>query len=291
MTTETDGKILRRLEKWQAGPEALPVHLQLYRDLLLCQHSIGPDVTAPKRRLGAEAAIERLSVGMPLLTFDELDIDWSLLPDMFCQVVAVVARYPQVSGEFPQGLLEKPPSTSWLREAARLWFEAARLPPMETGDCGDEDLVAQLIQASLRPFLVGHGSALIGLVDQETWRRGYCPVCGGSSDIALLDKENGARWLLCSRCDAQWLFQRLQCPYCNTTKQSALSYLTDDKGAYRLYLCDCCKCYLKAIDLRQADHEVLLPLERYLMLPYDTQALSEGYTPGDRKRSLQKAPA
>ena len=35
-------------------------------------------------------------------------------------------------------------------------------------------------------------------VDQEKWRRRYCPVCGGNPDIAYLDTERGSRWLVCS---------------------------------------------------------------------------------------------
>ena len=45
----------------------------------------------------------------------------------------------------------------------------------------------------------------------------------------------------------------------------------------------------KAIDLRHADYEVLLPLERFLTLDIDIQAHRDGYSPctkvgGERKR-------
>ena len=119
------------------------------------------------------------------------------------------------------------------------------------------------------------------MVDQENWRRGFCPVCGGNPDIAFLDTERGARWLVCSRCDAEWVFQRLQCPYCGCTDQNALAYFTDDKGSYRLYVCEQCKHYLKAIDLRQAEEGVLMPLERLFTLDIDRQAQEDGYSPCD----------
>ena len=86
-------------------------------------------------------------------------------------------------------------------------------------------------------------------------------------------------WLVCSRCDAQWLFQRLECPYCGTTDQNVLAYFTNDEGLYRLYVCEQCKQYLKAIDLRQAKSEVLIPLERLLALHIDKQAQEYGYSP------------
>ena len=114
---------------------------------------------------------------------------------------------------------------------------------------------------------------------QEAWYKRYCPVCGGGPDFAFLDKErDGARWLLCSRCDAQWLFYRLVCPHCGNDDQHSLAYLTDDTGLYRLYVCEKCRRYLKTIDLRKTEAEVLLPLERILTLDLDRQAHESNYT-------------
>lgn len=114
-------------------------------------------------------------------------------------------------------------------------------------------------------------------MDQERWRRNYCPICGGHPDFAFLEKELGARWLLCSRCDTEWLFQRLQCPYCGNQTQKDLAYFTDDEGLYRLYVCEQCHKYIKAIDLRVAKSDILLPLERLFTLDMDRQAQEKGY--------------
>jgi len=75
------------------------------------------------------------------------------------------------------------------------------------------------------------------------------------------------------------LFQRLECPHCGNQDQDALDYFTNDDGRYRLYVCERCKGYLKAIDLRQTESEVLLPLERLLTLQFDMQAQEQGYSP------------
>ena len=120
---------------------------------------------------------------------------------------------------------------------------------------------------------------MTGLLKPESWRRGYCPICGGSPDFSFLEKEEGARWLMCSRCDTQWLFQRLECPYCGTQDQTALAYFTDDKGLYRLYVCDKCKGYLKTVDLRQAESGINIDLERLLTSDIDIQAQESGYRP------------
>ena len=83
--------------------------------------------------------------------------------------------------------------------------------------------------------------------------------------------------MLCSRCDAQWLFQRLECPYCGTQRQDALSYFTEGDEVYRLYVCEQCHSYLKAIDLRRTESEILLPLERLVTVELDRHAWRLGY--------------
>ena len=54
----------------------------------------------------------------------------------------------------------------------------------------------------------------------------------------------------------------------------------DDEGIYRLYTCEQCHTYLKTIDLRNADAEVFMPVERVLTLDMDRQAQDMGYQPG-----------
>lgn len=143
--------------------------------------------------------------------------------------------------------------------------------------------------AENHPTAFGHitvakerGAKLISVDPRFTRTSAKADICGGSTDFAFLDRENGARWLLCARCDTEWRFQRLQCPYCGTQDQNALSYFTAEEGLYRLYVCEQCKRYLKAVDLRQAKAEVLPPLERLYTLDLDRQAQEHGYRPYDK---------
>ncbi len=168
-----------------------------------------------------------------------------------------------------------------------MWFEGASLPSGIKASGANESFGEVIIAAALKPFLTSHREAVVSLVNQELWRRRYCPVCGGSPDFAFLDRERGARWLVCSRCDAEWLFQRLECPYCGTQDQDALAHFADDKGLYRLYVCERCRHYLKAIDLRQTQAEVLLPLERLLTINIDTQAQQDGYSSFTKARGRE----
>ena len=121
---------------------------------------------------------------------------------------------------------------------------------------------------------------MIDSVKQEEWRRVQCPICGGKPDMAYMEQEVGARWLVCSRCDTEWIFQRLQCPYCANENQDDLTFFSDEDDAYRLYVCNKCHSYIKTIDSRKVKAEVFIPLERILTIDIDVQAQEKGYHPG-----------
>lgn len=281
MTIGTDNKILERLTEWEEEKGSLPKVLEFYRRLLCIQSQA--IVGVPKLGLSENTISNRINCGTPLLEFDDLSIDWALVQDTFEEVTALFANYSEVLGKTPDSL-NKLSSCLVLKEVVKAWFEGAPLSPWIAVGGVSEDLFEFMIRATIRPILTSHCEALLKFVNQEVWRRGYCPICGGSPNFAFLDKERGARWLLCSRCDAEWLFQRLECPYCGTQNHSALAYFTGDEGLYRLYVCEHCRCFLKAVDLRRAGREVLLPLERFLTLDIDHQAREKGYRPCSEAR-------
>ena len=202
-----------------------------------------------------------------------------MLHETYAAVAATFAEYPELFSSVPDNLRELGVSYPLTQETVKAWFEGSRLPSLSLINTASESLLESIIQATLKPFLASYSKALLSSVNQENWRRGFCPICGGNPDFTFLDKERGARWLMCSRCDAEWLFQRLECPYCDNKDQSTLAYFTDDEGLYRLYVCEQCHTYIKAIDLRHTESEVLLPLERIMTLDMDRQGLEKGYQP------------
>ncbi|MDO8568148.1 MAG: formate dehydrogenase accessory protein FdhE [Dehalococcoidales bacterium] len=263
MATRTDSQVIQRLDELAAG-EGLSRPLELYRRLLQIQSDT--ETAKPNISLDKETASRRLADGHPLLEFSDLAIDWTALRDTIDRIISLLAEYP----EFPAEVFS---NTSDVQGSVRGWFEKKPLPEAN----GNRPIIDFVLQSAMKPVLTGYAEAVFGLVDQEQWRRGYCPVCGGRADFGFLHTETGARWLLCSRCDAQWLFQRLECPDCGNQEPGKLAYFTDEQGLYRLYTCENCRRYLKAIDLRRAGVEVLLPLERLLTLHLDIQARESGY--------------
>lgn len=277
MSSETEAKILQRLDELEQSEGELPSFVQLYRQLLRLQSEARLRFTTPKLKLAEDVISDRLSQGIPLLSFEGLSLDWAQVRGLFQEIIRSVAKdSPDASKEVKTlgNILSK---EAVLEEVVRAWYEGSSLIPIAMRHSVDGESLGLVVAAVVKPFLSAHSEVLLPKVDQESWRRRYCPICGGRPDFAYLDEERGARWLLCSRCDAEWLFQRLECPCCGCQDQNALAYFTDDAGLYRLYVCEQCKRYLKAIDLRQAKSEVLLPLERLLTFEFDMQAREDGY--------------
>ena len=266
MVDDNDSRILEQLNDWEQDTPPGPI--QLYIRLMRLQINGRQGISVPEPALLAETVAERLSRHQPLLTFDDLDIDWDKFEKLLREALSVIGDYldsVDATGDIP------------VKEAAGAWYDGRPLP--KTGL--DVETLAVALHTAMKPYLKAYSESLLPEVDQKQWRRGCCPVCGSKPNFAFLSKEQeGARWLICPRCDARWLFQRLECPFCGNKEQAKLSYLTDDNGLYRVYLCEECKGYLKSIDLRKAEPEVILPLEWVSTLDLDRQACESGYSAG-----------
>lgn len=143
----------------------------------------------------------------------------------------------------------------------------------------DSEVAAFITKNALQPFLETEAAALLPKIDQTLWLRRYCPICGEKPDFAILERDVGARHIVCSRCNTQWLYKRLECPFCGTEDITKLSYYPSEDNVYRLYVCEECKHYLKAIDLRETGEEPVIPVERLVTLAMDVAAQEKGYIP------------
>ncbi|MFO8102043.1 MAG: formate dehydrogenase accessory protein FdhE [Dehalococcoidia bacterium] len=274
---EVNDKILERIEEWRQQDHSLPELLKFYKDLLSAQSEFRACTWSGKPHLSEDEVNARINQGIPLLEWDALSLDWPTFQNLFQIVIAPIGKRMNSSSK---GLREVSSDMSLLKEMTKAWYENSSLLPWARANDLEEEPLAAAIHCTVKPFLVAQAEALIALVPQQLWRLNYCPVCGGKPDFAFLEKEKGARWLLCSRCDAQWLFQRTECPFCGNKDEGKLKYFVDEEGLYRLYVCDQCKAYLKAIDLRRTEAEILLPFERVLTADMDRQGQEKGYKAG-----------
>ncbi|MBN2238656.1 MAG: formate dehydrogenase accessory protein FdhE [Dehalococcoidales bacterium] len=273
----TAESILNKLEEREIKEGKLPLLLEFYRELLKVQSGAMDRISVPS--IGPESLSPRIHQGLPLIDCETMSLDCSLAEDIFARVKAVFAGYPQLFGIPVEKATEMSDEAALTVEAIKAWCTRGDIP--ETILSGlNENLRQAIFQAALHPFLASYAGMLSSYVQQEGWRRNYCPICGGSPDLSLLKGETGERWLVCSRCDFEWLYQRLQCAYCGNQDQRTLSFFMDDTEKYRLYVCEKCNCYIKTVDRRKTGVDTPPALERLYTLDLDNQAIAQGYQPG-----------
>ena len=134
---------------------------------------------------------------------------------------------------------------------------------------------SRALTADLRR-LTRAADAILARVDLTDWTRGYCPVCGGEPDLAVITPA-AERLLICSRCLARWRFDQIMCPFCRNEDRSRITSFTSRDGRYRLSACDVCERYLKAYDARNASRPVMPAVDSVATLPLDAAAMQRGY--------------
>ena len=113
------------------------------------------------------------------------------------------------------------------------------------------ELVAFLAYGSLRPALDMYFASVRAHLNDDAWRLGACPFCGGPAGFSDV-LEDGRRRLACHLCGGGWLYSRLKCPFCGTELAQDLMRLepeAQDQG-YLLIACTRCRMYVKELDRR-----------------------------------------
>ncbi len=213
----------------------------------------------------AEEAATRLQSGLPILQPNEFQADPTGLAVLHYRICILLAdHYPELADEL---------------DAIRNWFctelpfisnhviaflkEGHAHPDKNTGL--NPTLLNFVFKETLHPFLRKYARMLAPFVDVNSWYRAYCPICGGEPDFAALDKESRTRRLLCSRCDMEWAFWRMMCPFCGCDDPDRQQYSHLENPLYSLYRCKRCERELMTVDLQHSDEELLLSVERLLL--------------------------
>lgn len=273
MVTHAAGLLLLLREERDSTPE-LARTLDLHIALSGARAEVAPKVAAG----WAERAQARLKHGEAALDIDQLDLDWEAVTRLAREVCRIAAHHEVELAE------------AFARIASRLDVDAVDEDVMRAmaveylagGKTGwnedlDHELFGFVLNQALRPFLQAYAAASAPLLEGERWDRGNCPVCGGHPDFAALEGEGGERRLLCGRCDMEWKYQRLGCPFCGNEDSRSLGYFPAGNGAHRLYVCEQCKGYLKTVDLRETWRRRPLTIERILTVGMDLAAAEQGY--------------
>jgi len=268
-------EIAKALEEGVDRHPELADTVKLYCALLEVQDRA--QVSPRQPALTAAEAHARLEEGHPLVSAEELDADPTSLVELCARIGFTIAEHKR---ERVKALAR---IHAWLYEG-RHQIRALAVEYLRSGGVSisaaagiNRGLLVFVLDSGLRPFLRAQAEALAPLVDDGSWYRGYCPICGGEPDIGALEKSNGRRRLLCSRCDSEWTFRRLGCPFCGNEEVGQLGHYPSNDNVYRLSVCERCHRYLKTIDLREVAGEHPLAAERILTAAMDAAAERMGY--------------
>ena len=138
---------------------------------------------------------------------------------------------------------------------------------------------------ALRPFLRILAEPYAADLSSEGFSWAFptiCPICGGKSHISRLAAENGQRFMFCDRCFSEWKVRYLYCVYCGHDQPGDISCLTvEGDAAYRVYVCEKCKGYLKTYDERISGRSTDLFVANMETIYLDMLAAERGYNNHD----------
>jgi FdhE protein len=257
-------QVMEALEEARAQNPELADFYELHQKVFRLQHEAKAQIAGTLEMLDREVLRARVLQGLPQLSFAQLPLQAGGFTRLASEIAQILTQYDPELAAGTDGLEE----VDWLSLAGRRF---------EQGMASEIDLVKTAVDLALQPYLEWAAEQVMPHVEQASWKRGYCPVCSGAPDFATLVEETGARYLSCSRCRSQWLYRRLGCPFCHNTDHTRLLYYASEDEVYRLYVCQACKHYLKAIDLRKATHRVVLAVEPLLTVAMDLAAQEQGY--------------
>jgi FdhE protein len=245
-----------------------------------------PALASPYTLAAAEITA-RLTGGVPLLHNASLPCTERDVHDMFVRLCSAASK------AVTEVLAERAPLPyTTLAEAAQkgrlaLWDwgktllagAAQTLPARLEAQGYAADLVMTLLRLTLLPFLEQITARLTPLWANQSWGRGYCPVCGAWPVLAEQRGLEQFRYLRCGLCASAWEVDRLLCPFCANRDHLLLGYLQveGEEQKQRLATCDACQGYLKLRSTLTPLTTPQLLVEEVALVHLDLIAMDQGY--------------
>jgi FdhE protein len=263
-----------------AQPElASAVDMQLA--LVDMQRRVQSRVPLPWIQVDDEWLRTQRAAGRPIVRFSDIPLEWTDFRLTLRQTADILRRHDALEAADHGAIVALGRDGHALEPLVTHWYTTTS--GVEGGDsrerlpAGSPAALDQVLVLALRPFLARCAEALGARAEiVSEWHHGHCPFCGWEPDFAVIT-PNADRRLICGRCNAQWPFAPLTCPFCaNDDRALVTSFATRD-GRYRVYACDVCRRYLKAYDGRKASRPVMVSVDSIATLPLDAAAMQRGY--------------
>lgn len=263
------------LERYPEYSEAL----RMYGAIMEAQQEAVSQIACPIR-LSEEETERKLTAGEPLVERGELEIDPVVFGDLFARICGIVADLKpggfKYCGELAiwDGL-----NAENLAASRDLVLHGEVLPVAANWENENDKIIASSIfWETLAPFYRQCGNILYRTMGSLSWLWGFCPVCGSAPLIGKFRGEDGLWLVECSLCHTLWNLQRAMCPFCDRSAGHLEYLFMEDEPGRRVQYCESCKTYLKTVDVRDDEREVLLPLEDIVTSELDAAASNEGLT-------------
>jgi len=137
-----------------------------------------------------------------------------------------------------------------------------------------------IVNQLVKPIIERQAESLKSHMQNLSWHKGYCPVCGSFPELSYLKETEGQRWLRCALCSYEWRYMRTQCPFCENQDPEKLELcFVEDRGFERAEMCHQCKRYLVSIDLRKYPYDFIPEIAAVGMMYLDILAQEKGFLP------------
>lgn len=254
--------------------------LKFFKEVMIEQYKIKPNVKTVPIKIDEEKR-GAFTKGFSLMGRKDLNLDTASAARLFDRLCKVLSRRKEVSGEANRidlAFRNKDINLVELFEHAGT-DDGEYISAISKKLKVREDLLSFLAGNSVKPIFEAYASELRGYVDQGTWWRGHCPICGSMPFIAEF-REEGERFLVCSLCAFEWRFTRLKCPFCENEDHQGLRYFyaEKEKKTVRVDVCEKCRKYIKTVDTRGLGEEIIPLVEDIGTFYLDVLAQKEGYT-------------
>jgi len=229
---------------------------------------------------------EKLKAGFALVDEASVRVDDTLSGELFDEFCELLGKHDTLDEESVAALIV-------LRKEGRLepaglirnllGQNSAYFLELAEETSVDVSLLAILAERLAKPVLADNCRAFGGEIKVIGHERNLCPCCANEPNMAMVAEEEGRRIVKCSLCHARWEFSRLACPFCCTQDHEKLKFLYYDlEEPHRVYVCNSCKRYIKAVDARKCQNrKVVMEVEFLATEHLDGMAAKKGYLRGE----------
>ncbi len=255
--------------------------LDFYTRVYIAQEKSRPVISLSSLHMDAQRLTSRREHQLPLAVPSEFQIDLPAAAALFRTICNLSLQWvPHLEKNIRTliAALDQQQIDLEVLYAAMLTDKERLLEDMASTLALAKAHLVTLAYLSMAPGIVAYSQQLSAYLEPKLqWCQGCCPICGNSPDLAVLE-EAGRQQVRCGFCSHTWSVKRLGCLFCDSRDSELQHYLfAEEEPEYRVNFYDCCRGYIKVVDLRQMERPFFPNLERTATWHLDLQARGKGY--------------